>query len=57
MARHFGPQHCRNNYAAMGRAIGSPSYGWMNRHSTVAASIEAERRKAARMAAASKKKK
>lgn len=57
MARHFGPQHCKNNYAAMGGAKGAPNYGWMNKNRSVAASIDAERRKAARMAAASKKKK
>lgn len=57
MSRHFGAQHCKNNYAAMGGAIGAPNYGWMNRNRSIAASIDAERRKAARMAAASKKKK
>ena len=57
MARHFGPQHCKNNYAAMGGAIGAPVYKWMNRSRSVAASMAAEQAKARRMAAASKKKK
>ena len=56
MARHFGAQHCKNNYAAMGGAIGAPNYGWMNRNRSIAASIESERRKAERMRKASTKK-
>lgn len=56
MARRFGPQHCKNNYAAMGGAIGAPQYKWMNRSRSVAASIASERTKAERMRKASTKK-
>lgn len=56
MARHFGPQHCKNNYAAMGGAIGAPVYKWMNKTRSVAASMAAERAKAERMRKAATKK-
>lgn len=56
MARHFGPQHIKNGYAAMGNSRGRPRHkGASNR--SVAESIAAARRTAARIAAASSKKK
>ena len=57
MAKHFGPQHIRNGYAAMGGAMGRPIYGGVNSQRTVAESIAAERRKAVREANARKSKK
>lgn len=56
MARHFGPQHIKNGYAAMGGSLRRPLYAGVNAGKTIAESIAAERRRAARMAAASKKK-
>ncbi|MGL4649576.1 MAG: hypothetical protein ACRC1H_09220 [Caldilineaceae bacterium] len=56
MSRHFGAQHIRNGYAAMGGALRRPIYGGVNSGKTIAEAIQAERRKAARIAAASKKK-
>lgn len=57
MARHFGPQHIRNGYAAMGGSLKRPIYGGFNRQGrSVAESIQAERAKAAREARAKTKK-
>lgn len=56
MARHFGPQHMHNGYAAMGSNSRRPIYSGVSERS-VADSIAAERRKAARMANAAKSKK
>lgn len=56
MARHFGAQHMKNGYAGMGGAKGRPIYN-IRGVRTVAEGIAAERRKAARMAAANKGKK
>jgi hypothetical protein len=56
MAKHFGAQHVKNGYASMGGALGRPVYGGVNTGKSIAESIAAERRRAARMAAASKKK-
>lgn len=56
MARHFGPQHMKNGYAAMGAANGRPLYKYANKKRSVAESIAAERAKAIRMANANKKK-
>lgn len=56
MARHFGPQHVKNGYAAMGASKLRPIYSGINSGQSIAESIAAERRKAARQAAASKKK-
>ena len=56
MARHFGPQHIKNGYAAMGKALGRPMYSGVNTGKSIAEAIASERRKAARIAAASKKK-
>lgn len=50
MARHFGAQHVRNGYAAMGNAMGRPRYKGMNSKRNVADAIAAERAKAARQA-------
>jgi len=55
MARHFGPQHVKNGYAAMGPAIGRPMYKGINANKTIAEAIAAERRKAAKAAAIKKK--
>jgi hypothetical protein len=57
MARHFGAQHMHNGYAAMGGALGRPIYKGASTGKTIAESIAAERRKAAREAAARKNKK
>lgn len=56
MARHFGPQHMKSGYAAMGGSKQRPIYGGVNSGLSVAASIARERAKAVRMANASKKK-
>ena len=56
MAKHFGAQHIKNGYAAMGGALGRPKYSGVNSGKSIAEAIAAERRRAARMAAASKKK-
>lgn len=56
MARHFGPQHVRNGYAAMGQSAARPLYAGFRRKRTVAEAIAAARRAAAREAAAKKKK-
>lgn len=55
MARHFGPQHIKNGYAAMGGALGRPIYKGINHHKTIADAIAAERRKAAKAASIKKK--
>lgn len=52
MSRHFGPQHIRNGYAAMGGSLRRPLYSGFNSQRTVAESIAAERAKAAREARA-----
>ncbi|WP_186239469.1 hypothetical protein [Burkholderia gladioli] len=57
MARHFGAQHLKSGYSAMGNAMGRPMYKGINKDRSIAESIAAERAKAARMANASKKKK
>jgi hypothetical protein len=55
MAKRFGAQHTASGYSAMGNALGRPKItGHKNR--SVADSIAAARRTAARIAAASKKK-
>jgi hypothetical protein len=56
MAKHFGAQHIKNGYSAMGNALGRPVYSGVNTGKSIAESIAAERRRAARMAAAGKKK-
>jgi hypothetical protein len=57
MARHFGPQHMKNNYAAMGNnTIGKPNYAYGGRRNrSVAEAIQAERAAAARAAAIKRK--
>lgn len=57
MAKHFGPQHVKNGYAAMGNAMGRPIYKGINTLRTTAQAIASERAKAARMANAKGKKK
>lgn len=57
MSRHFGAQHVRNGYAAMGKARGRPIYGGINSTKSIAQSIAEERARAKRMAAASGSKK
>lgn len=57
MARHFGAQHMRNGYAAMGGNLKRPIYGGVNTKRSVADAIAAERAKAAREARAKAKKK
>lgn len=56
MPRHFGPQHAKNGYAAMGGSMRQPRYSNPSGRS-VAESIAAARRVAAREAAAKTKKK
>lgn len=56
MAKHFGAQHVKNGYAAMGGALGRPIYSGVKAGQSISEAIAAERRRAARMAAASKKK-
>lgn len=55
MSRHFGPQHARNGYAAMGGALRQPRVSNPSGR-TVADAIAAARRTAVREAAAKKKK-
>jgi RecA-family ATPase len=57
MAKHFGPQHMKNGYAAMGNSSARPIYKYANKKRSVAESIASERAKAVRMANANKKKK
>jgi hypothetical protein len=56
MARHFTAQCVKNGYAAMGGSLRRPVYSKAVSGSSVAEAIAAERRKAARIAAATKKK-
>lgn len=56
MARHFGPQHMKNGYAAMGKSRLRPNYAGAGGKS-IAEAIAAERARAARIAKASAKKK
>lgn len=57
MAKHFTKRHVVNGYAAMGGNKRRPIYaGANNSKGDIKAAIEAEKRKAARMAAASKNK-
>lgn len=56
MPRRFGAQNIANGYAAMGGNLARPIHKGFDSGRTVAESIAAERAKAARMAAASKKK-
>lgn len=55
MARHFGPQHVKNGYAAMGGSQRRPIYGGINSGLSIGESIARERARAARIAKASKK--
>lgn len=48
MARHFGAQHAKSGYAAMGGAMGRPIYKGMNAKRSVAEAIAHERNKAAK---------
>lgn len=57
MARHFGAQHIKNGYAAMGGSLRRPIYSGVNTNRSIAESIAAEARRAARMNAAKGKKK
>lgn len=57
MAKHFGAQHVKNGYAAMGNARGRPIYKGINAKRTIADAIAQERARGARMAAASQKRK
>lgn len=57
MARHFGAQHVKNGYAAMGGSLKRPIYSGINSGMSVAQSIARERAKAAREAASRKTKK
>jgi hypothetical protein len=50
MARHFGPQHVKNGYAAMGNALGRPIYKGINSQKTIAEAIALERERAKRQA-------
>ena len=52
MPRHFGPQHVRSGYAAMGSAIGRPMYKGINKGRTVAQAIAEEKVRAMRIAKA-----
>lgn len=56
MARHFGAQHMKNGYAAMGGNLARPIYPGVGSYKTVAEAVAAEKARAARMAAANKKK-
>lgn len=57
MARHFTAQHTVNGYAAMGKSMARPRLsGARKSRGDIKAAIENERRKAARMAQATKKK-
>lgn len=55
MARHFGAQHTKSGYAAMGGSLRRPKVGGTSNRS-VKEAIAAEARKAARMAQARKSK-
>jgi hypothetical protein len=56
MARRFSAQHTANGYAAMGGHLSRPVLaGARKSRGDIKAAIEAERAKARRMAAASKK--
>jgi hypothetical protein len=55
MARHFGPQHIKNGYAAMGQSRRRPLYSGFNSQRTVAEAIAAARHAAAKQAARAKK--
>ena len=57
MARHFGAQHVKNGYAAMGGALHRPIYAGINSGRSIGEAIAAEARKAQRMANAKKSKK
>lgn len=50
MARHFGAQHIKNGYAAMGQSLRRPIYAGVNSSRSVAESIAAARNAAARQA-------
>ena len=50
MAKHFGPQHIANGYAAMGGNKNRPIYSGFNSQRSVAESIAASRALAARQA-------
>ena len=56
MARHFGPQHIHNSYAAMGLNTRGRPIHKRGKTRSVAESIAAARQAAAREAARSKKK-
>lgn len=56
MSKRFGAQHMKNGYAAMGGSLRRPIYGGAKQQTSIAEAIAAERRRAARIAAASKKK-
>lgn len=51
MARHFGPQHMKSGYKAMGGALRQPIYKVSNRKRSVADAIAHARNQAAREAA------
>lgn len=50
MAKHYGPQHIANGYAAMGGNKKRPIYGGFNRKRTVAEAIAHSRAAAFRQA-------
>lgn len=52
MARHFGAQHVRNGYAAMGGSMARPHYSGMASGRSIGEAIAAERARAARIAKA-----
>lgn len=58
MSKHFGPQHAKNGYAAMGGSLSRPCYGayGIPTKRSVQEAIASEARKAARMQAAKGKK-
>lgn len=57
MPRHFGAQHTRNGYAAMGNSLRRPRYRGVNRNKSVAQAISEERARAVRIAKANSGKK
>ena len=57
MSRHFGAQHTRNGYAAMGGSLRRPVYSGVNSGKSVAQAIAEERARAARIARANSGKK
>lgn len=58
MSRHFTAQHTASGYSAMGKSLKRPTIaGGTKSRGSIAAAIESERRKAARMQAAKGKKK